>query len=478
MVSCYAIVVDFLWPGYLPPEKHWLQAHLPAWADPLFYEEELTAPAFLTHGRTHMVLDWTRISLLLMCSSITAVAVLRFVWCLLKKAAQGLRTLHRFCRRKLFPASTRWTYVAESMLANSQIMKGATTPKCQVAIALSLEHDTTVVGSGCRVDDWLLVPTHVLTPYMRPVMVKNDKTHVCSTEWIEVAPDISAQRVDPAVWSSLGVGKAKLAPLNAATSVQIVCPDGRFSVALVERAAVFGRLTYHGSTVGGFSGCLYSSGSSIIGMHCFGGGENRPGGGYEILYLYTKLKVATREVGIVLESDGESFFKGFDFKAAQAEDTGLGAVVLRAPTGRYYLADDEVLAKIAETKGKTDWAAMMEYDEYLDMAADRNIEYETAYQGESPRPREKALSQVAQLSSQRSPVSSSSAAFPPQLDSVTLDSILKVLNNCNARLGRLDSQMSSKKRSVNTAQPMSPPRANSTLSLPSTCDETTCRAQQ
>ncbi|APG75920.1 hypothetical protein 1 [Wuhan insect virus 17] len=89
--------------------------------------------------------------------------------------------------------------------------------------------------------------------------------------------------------SQLGLAPVRrIGVLDKRTSVAIVGPNGLGSSGDAEMISdgSIGQMSYTGSTIGGFSGCAYVSGSAVFGIHQAGGARNT---GYTLSYLLKKL---------------------------------------------------------------------------------------------------------------------------------------------------------------------------------------------
>lgn len=127
------------------------------------------------------------------------------------------------------------------------------------------------VGYGVRVEDYLVIPTHVVKAAGGKIMF------VAGTEKIAItsAPipsriwnDLSYYPIQTCTWASLGVSKAgKPVSVDKATAAKCTGQQGA-SVGLLKRADIFvGAMEYRGSTMPGMSGAAYTINSRFAGIH-------------------------------------------------------------------------------------------------------------------------------------------------------------------------------------------------------------------
>jgi len=252
--------------------------------------------------------------------------------------------------------------VPESLVPGNPLTEGQKTPSCQVQVALKKGQTLWIVGSGVRVEDYLVMPTHnAHVGYELWLVTPRAQIRVGTKEELSLAADASAYQVPASDWAQLGVGQAKFGKVGPRDQVKIVSSvDNKGSFAILERTDGMGRVHYHGSTIPGFSGAVYMKGAQAVGMHTHGGAQ---GGGYELLYLWARLKAVLRQMP---EDSGEFFMSemrsGFRF-----EDLEDGGGIISTMDGGYHLATDELYAQLKKMKrqkleGTLDWQALeMEY---------------------------------------------------------------------------------------------------------------------
>lgn len=243
-------------------------------------------------------------------------------------------------------------------------------------------------------NDHLITPTHNCQFGYELYMINGDKEAKVDvdTELI-LAADVSAFRVPEMVWARLGVPQVKLGPIKNMATVAITSScDHKYSVASLQVSKPLGRVQYHGSTVPGFSGSLYMNGTVALAMHCHGGHR---GGGYEVLYLYSRLNHALK---IKPEDSMEFWMKQAHGPTDyEYEDLADDDCVVRFSDGSYHLATSDIIDRMQEIRGSTAWADEVEYDELAEEISRRVPECKDplmltpGYQGEDHRPTRKEI---------------------------------------------------------------------------------------
>lgn len=259
----------------------------------------------------------------------------------------------------------------EGLIPGKPLMEGGRVPSYQVKIAYKREDSTYVVlGAGVRVMDHLITPAHnALSGRPLYIMGKDYQYQITSTE-IHLAADVVAFEVPEVVWSRLGVAKAKLAPLGAPRTVSVVSScDGKYSVGKLSAITPMGRVKYDSSTMPGFSGSAYADGQSCLGMHCHGGIY---AGGYEILYLYARLKHALKKPDESSEDFMKKLTKGK--RRLIIEELDDEYAVVRDENGQYHLTDRQIRERIRELEqaSASDWADETELEQLRREQRDRD----------------------------------------------------------------------------------------------------------
>lgn len=304
----------------------------------------------------------------------------------------------------------------EGMVPGSPLLTGGRMPDCQVAIAAKRGDTFMVVGAGIRLGNHLVTPTHNGHAGYEMYMLKETPNgqrvvKVRTEDELYIATDVSAFAVPEQDWSKLGVPKATTIPLPRATSVTVVSScDGKYSVGKVQPSdCLIGRCVYTASTVPGFSGSAYMNGGAVVGMHCHGGTR---GGGYEILYLWCRLKAAlltASDLGNPESSEDVMFGVAREDDWVE-EPLANERAVVRSRDGNYHLTTAMIVSKMKALRKSQDWIDEMDADELEEELMQRDDYIPeaigvggTTYPGEYPRPAVPA-----------GPVGQRSRSVPPQ----------------------------------------------------------------
>lgn len=244
-------------------------------------------------------------------------------------------TAFRRLRKRISPEMRRLVdqlaVAPEGLIPGSPLLDGGRLPRGQVAVAVRKDGNLHVVGGGLRVENHLVTPTHnTVRGYELWILNGDREAKVDLDTEVVLAADVSAFAVSENTWSRLGVSQVKLGPLKETATVTLtsVC-DYKYSVATVRVSSPMGRIVYEGSTQPGFSGSAYMNGTVALGIHCHGGAR---GGGYELLYLWNRLKEALDQP---VEDSSEFLLrearKGYDYEQLQASK-----VIVRFADGNYH----------------------------------------------------------------------------------------------------------------------------------------------
>nr|APG75950.1 hypothetical protein 1 [Hubei tetragnatha maxillosa virus 6] len=169
---------------------------------------------------------------------------------------RGRRTIHRIRGIKY-----------EAMMEGSAFTNGKPLP-CQVAILIPGLIRDTHNGYGIRVEDFLVVPTHVISMSAEHVIAgSRGKAMVDTTIRFEskVHPDISYIPLQQTTWAMLGTPRAHFSTALD-LFVEIYGPRGT-SRGYLRRTNVMGQISYTGSTISGMSGSVYQADGKVCGMH-------------------------------------------------------------------------------------------------------------------------------------------------------------------------------------------------------------------
>ncbi|QKI29244.1 hypothetical protein 1 [Cycas revoluta sobemo-like virus] len=319
-------------------------------------------------------------------------------------------------------------YYTESMMTGNAIMPGGKIPKGQVSIAVDCDGSWLPTGSGLRVEDYLIFPTHLGINGMGSLRITNgdDSIDLENPKLIDVCTDITAVKLSQVHWSALKVKKIDMKILSNCITVAVTSSEGKYSIGSLRPSSTFGRVVYNGSTLPGFSGSAYTETGKVVGIHTHGGSQGGTNGGYEIMYLYAKLMYAVKtppeaSEDLLFEITGKGKFS----KEILDEDYAI----VRSSAGHIKLTKQEALEQMERTKGSSNWADIMDYEEAEERLEELGYEPEATtmiagFSGESHAPSGKA---TTRRDSQKLPASNiAESKKEPQL---TLEQISTLCSN-------------------------------------------------
>nr|UGO57161.1 MAG: hypothetical protein 2 [Riboviria sp.] len=183
----------------------------------------------------------------------------------------------------------------ESVRAGSTESK-MPSPANQAQVGELVGSEFRVIGCAVRMKDWLIMPAHVYAAVDKPVAKgKQSMLALSSKEYTDLDTDLIGIKLTNQELSVIGlrdVGCYNEIPRQGAfTAICGSAGNGTTGVVRLD-PSVFGRVTYDGTTVAGYSGAAYMSGNSLIGIHTSGGVVN---GGYAAGYVKTLLQVVDKE---------------------------------------------------------------------------------------------------------------------------------------------------------------------------------------
>nr|QXV86567.1 hypothetical protein [Solemoviridae sp.] len=240
------------------------------------------------------------------------------------------------------------TFTPEAMQKGSPLLNVKTWPSfiCQV-YGVDEEDSSHInyLGNAFWVEDYIFTARHVLEAapsgavrLMNPRDPK--KTIEVDRNLFKILPfDVAALMINQNVVSKLGLSKAKH-PAMLMDSKMYVGLYGRenqtHGMLQCDQTAM-GHLIYTGSSLKGFSGSPYVSGTVVYGMHV--GSHSEAGFGYDIVYM---LAAAEKEFNRVLESS-EDYILGEIVrigKKVKYQTYGLDEIKF-VHRGRIYIVDNE-----------------------------------------------------------------------------------------------------------------------------------------
>lgn len=258
----------------------------------------------------------------------------------------------------------------EGLVPGSPLLLNGRIPGCQVSIASQGEDGALlVVGAGIRIEDHLVTATHNCH-FGRKILLFVDgkldqRIELPADTEVSLAADVSAFPVPETTWARLGVSRARLAPMAQGTTVTITSScDRKYSVGtLSSNQSAMGRCFYAASTMPGFSGSAYMNGATCLGLHCHGGVR---AGGYEALYLYSRLKMHLRENPESSEEFLRKLKRRHRHLMVEEHDE---QVILRSESGHYHLTTKELYNRLEELGDS--WADEVERENIERAIADR-----------------------------------------------------------------------------------------------------------
>lgn len=249
---------------------------------------------------------------------------------------------------------------SEGLVPGSALFERGQVPNCQVGVAYKEGSTLHICGAGIRVEDHLILPTHITFHGKDLYIYHKDREYQVTSEALFLAADVSAYHVPEKVWTDLGIKMARLGPLSKTGSTVTVTSsvNGKYSIGGLRCGDLIGRTEYRSSTEPGFSGSAYANGAVILGQHYHGGSYS---GGYEMLYLYARLKLALDQP---VEDTGEQYFRTRRKAHRQQEDVGHETkVIVRFNDGTYHTPDKDLVRRMEELAEAEDWADQMEYED-------------------------------------------------------------------------------------------------------------------
>lgn len=250
----------------------------------------------------------------------------------------------------------------EGLVPGSPLIRNGKIPSCQVSVgSIGPEGEIMLVGAGIRVEDYLITPTHNCH-FGRKLVIFPDgrfeqRVELDPDSEISLAADVSAFPVPEQTWARLAVARAKMGPVATAVTVTVTSScDKTYTVgSLKPNQTAIGRIFYDASTMPGYSGSAYMNGNTCVGMHSHGGVR---AGGYEILYLWVRLKINNKEA----PESSEDFLRKLKGKRNLQVEELADDVIMRTPTGHYHLTTKQLYDRL-ETLREDDWADEVERDE-------------------------------------------------------------------------------------------------------------------
>lgn len=198
--------------------------------------------------------------------------------------------------------------------------KFMTKPRFQATVGYFKDGAFMSLGGVVRMDNNVIVgPDHVLceldpgSEYYHEKYVKGSQSHVSlkGKERISLDADLVMIVMTDKELSTIGISRGTIDYAgNHGIYVQIVGPlDKGTSGTLKNDPRNFGRVYYDKTTVAGYSGCAYTAGNHLIGLHQSGGVVN---GGFSASYVWMLIKSHFRELPFapVINESSEDWLMG------------------------------------------------------------------------------------------------------------------------------------------------------------------------
>lgn len=235
-----------------------------------------------------------RVDVNLLAILLVVVAILVSMWLFFGYAYYSLRRVTMRCRGVQF----------EAMRPGSVFVPGEI-PKCQVQIMVPGLLIDTHQGYGIRIQNWLVVPLHVVSPLQEILLVGPRGKLLVSSQFEEsrLHNDVAYIYLDSKQWVTLGNATASTSPsLNG--YVRCTGPKGYSSGTLSKTRAV-GMLKYMGSTISGMSGAAYMMADKVLGMHTGAAGDFNLGVSTTLFMSELKYKTRAEAAYLPSKNNGE-----------------------------------------------------------------------------------------------------------------------------------------------------------------------------
>nr|UGO57270.1 MAG: hypothetical protein 2 [Riboviria sp.] len=192
----------------------------------------------------------------------------------------------------------------EAMRPGSIFTPGPT-PKCQVQIMIPGILMDSHQGYGIRVQNWLVVPLHVVNSIRDAILVGPRGKLMLTLQFEEsrLHPDVAYIYLDHKQWVTLGTATASTSPsLNG----YVRCTGVKgYSSGTLSKTRANGILKYMGSTVAGMSGAAYIQADKVLGMHTGASGDFNLGVSTTLFVSELKYKVKTEAAYLPSKNNGE-----------------------------------------------------------------------------------------------------------------------------------------------------------------------------
>lgn len=207
-------------------------------------------------------------------------------FCLLYLAKECLVELYRWMRVHWKWYMMEIDFSPERMVMGSEFEKASTRPPFQAEIFVSKGEEFYMAGQGFMTEGWFITANHVIEGASQ-VRIKTelDTLELPRKRFEEIEGDVAFLKLSNEEASRLGLRRAKLMGHGVRSNSGLFVKCQAFqksSMGMLENHPAFGWVSYHGSTVKGFSGAPYFVGNTVFGMHVGGLKTNI---GYDAAYL-------------------------------------------------------------------------------------------------------------------------------------------------------------------------------------------------
>lgn len=183
-------------------------------------------------------------------------------------------------------------------LREGSLFEPGTTPGYQVPVLDIGLFSNETIGYGLRLEDYLIVPTHVLESVQWP---QNELAIGCGKRvmlldmerYQDPLFDVSYFRLTPAQWAMLGASKGSFVNDVASDGTRVWCVGKRGKSHGLLKQSSSGMYVYTGSTVPGMSGAAYEGPGGVLGMHVGASGTENLG--ISSVYLWRRQELLFQE---------------------------------------------------------------------------------------------------------------------------------------------------------------------------------------
>lgn len=188
-------------------------------------------------------------------------------------------------------------------------------PSCQVPVWEVGVFSDTLIGYGLRMEDYLVIPSHVMASVEWPVnelaVGEGKRKMLLEMErFVDPMFDVSFFYLEADHWATLGVSKGSFVDSVVPDGTRAWCTgkSGRSQGVLKQSSP--GMYVYTGSTEPGMSGSAYESQGGILGMHVGAGGTNNLG--ISSVYLWRRQELLVQEESKRSRNRGVTGLKAYD----------------------------------------------------------------------------------------------------------------------------------------------------------------------